>query len=105
MQAPRLPSFIRGTRQRPRGLKYKPRYYDPEKEAFEERVAEIRMKYEGQDQESALRKASMQRNIETNRYRRSIANNGRSQIIRLGIILLLLIGISFYIINFIDILN
>jgi len=105
MEAPNLPTFFKGASRRPRGLRYKPRYYDADKEAYENKKAKILGKMQGREQEAAINALNMERRISNSRFRRKVKKNNSSQMIRLIIILVLLIGISAYVLQIFDFLK
>ena len=105
MEAPQLPSFIRGTRRAPRGLKYKPMYYNPEKEELEARVKKAKSDIKDEKIDSKIISLRMRNRIETNNFRRNLKKNNSRQLVRLGIILIILVACSYYIFNFLDILK
>jgi len=88
-------SILRGTQYKPKGLKYKPRYYDPEKEKFDATVKEIKMKYADGDQAAAIGRAKTRRNIETNRFRMKSKQANRAQLIRVTMLIGALFAICY----------
>jgi len=87
-----IPSFFK--QYKPRGFNFIPRYYDPDKEAREERVRRIKrelgIKDEGKDYLPGIQKGTM-----TNYFRQKDRRVQRYTVIRLIVILLILFIISY----------
>jgi len=95
-------SFLRGVQTQPKGLKYKPRYYDPEKEAFDARIKEIEMKYSKEDQGSAITRAKVQRNIDSNRFRQKARKDNKAQMIKVMALIVLLFSVAYKMFTYIN---
>jgi len=87
-----VPSFFK--QYKPRGFNFIPRYYDPDKEAREDRVRRIKLELgirdEGDDYVPSIQKGTM-----TNYFRQKEKRVQRYTLIRLVVIILVLILISY----------
>ena len=98
MEAPRLPSIFKGIRSTTRGSKLKPRYYDPEQEDLENRIAMAQAEYAEYDAEEVRRDIRIQSLIDRKRKKKSLQRgSGTAQLIRLSIILILVLAFFYYI--------
>ncbi|MFT4662777.1 MAG: hypothetical protein ACI8XB_003070 [Patiriisocius sp.] len=105
MEAPQLPSFIRGTRRAPRGLKYIPMYYDPDKEELEARIKSAENDLKAEKLDTKIISLRVRNRIETSNFRRDLKKRNSMQLLRLGIILVILVACTYYIFNLLDILK
>ena len=87
-----VPSFFK--QDRPRGFNFMPRYYDPDKEAHEERVRRIRREL-GMAEESDKYVPGIQKGTMTNYFRQKERKVQRYTMIRLIVIFLILFLISY----------
>jgi hypothetical protein len=87
-----IPSLFR--QNKPREFKYTPRYYDPEKEAREEREKRIRAEL-GMKNENSAQSSGQRSTLFDSKFRRNQEKGRRNSGIRLIVILLVLFLLVF----------
>ena len=87
-----VPSFFK--QDRPRGFNFIPRYYNPDKEAHEERVRRIRREL-GMSEEGGKYVPGIQRGMMANYFKQKERKVQRYTTIRLIVILLILFLIAY----------
>ncbi len=89
-----LPSFFQTSR--PKGFHFIPRYYDPEKEALQQRIAMIRQELGLTTEEDNNYVRLIQRGTMTTYFRRKLRKRERSSNLMLVVILALLVWLAWF---------
>lgn len=100
MEAPRLPSMFKGAQRQPRGMRYRPVYYNPEQEELREKLKRLRATKEGDELESAMLEARMRHKLENNKRRVHQQSGAKGRGARLTVILSMLVSLVYYVFKY-----